>query len=116
MKMVMISNYLTTGKGVYDYSQLNDKRLPVFSQLDFRIDKKFNFKQSSLSLFLDFQNILFYKTPYLPKFSFERTDDNSGFITTDGHPIKTDGSNAIPIILEQESATIVPSIGFIFEF
>lgn len=111
-----ISNYLTTGKGVYDYSQLNDKRLPVFSQLDFRIDKKFNFKQSSLSLFLDFQNILFYKTPYLPKFSFERTDDNSGFKTTDGQPIKTDGSNAIPIILEQESATIVPSIGFIFEF
>ena len=86
------------------------------SQLDFRIDKKFNFKQSSLSLFLDFQNILFYKTPYLPKFSFERTDDNSGFKTTDGQPIKTDGSNAIPIILEQESATIVPSIGFIFEF
>lgn len=111
-----VSNYLTTGKGIYDYSQLNREKLPIFSQLDFRIDKKFNFKQSSLTLFLDFQNILFYKTPYLPKFTFERTDDNSGFKTTDGQPIKTDGSNAIPMILEQESATIVPSIGFIFEF
>lgn len=108
--------YLTTGRGVYDYSQLNEKRLPIFNQLDVRVDKKYNFEKSSLSLFLDFQNILYYKTPYLPKFTFKRTEDNSGFATTDGQPIKADGSNAIPVILEQESATIVPSIGFIFEF
>ena len=110
------AQYLTYGTGVYDYTQLNSKRLPIFNQLDLRVDKKFNFKKVSLDIFVDFQNILFYKTPYLPKFTFERNDDNTGFKTKDGQPIKADGSNAIPLILNQRSATIVPSIGFIFEF
>lgn len=108
--------YLTTGSGVYDYSQLNSKRLPMFNQLDLRVDKKFNFKKVSLDIFLDFQNILYYKTPYLPKYTFERNADNSDFKTTDGFPIKSDGSNGIPLIINQRSATVVPSIGFIFEF
>lgn len=110
------SMYLINGTGSLDYNQLNSKRLPIFNQLDFRVDKKYNFKKVSLDLFVDFQNILFYKTPYLPKFTFERLEDNSGFKTTDGKMIQTDGSNAIPLILEQRSATIVPSIGFIVEF
>ncbi len=110
------ATYLSAGKGTYDYSQLNEKRLPVFSQLDLRVDKKFNFKTVSLNLFADFQNLLLYKTPLLPKFTFERLDDNSGFKTTDGQPINADGSNAIPLILEQRSANVVPSVGFIFEF
>ncbi|MCZ2100188.1 MAG: TonB-dependent receptor [Chitinophagales bacterium] len=108
--------YLTNGSGIYDYTQLNSQRLPIFSQLDLRIDKSFNFMKTSLKLFLDFQNILLYKTPYLPKFTFERLEDNSGFKTTDDQSIKSDGSNAIPIILNQRTATIVPSVGFIFEF
>lgn len=110
------ANYLNTGKGTYNYALLNQERLAVFQQLDLRIDKRFNFKKTSLNLFLDFQNVFLYKTPSLPKFTFERTDDNSGFKTTDGQPIQNDGSNAIPYILEDREATIVPSIGFIFEF
>lgn len=110
------ANYLTTGRGIYDYSQLNGRRLDAFQQLDLRVDKKFNFEKVSLSLFVDFQNVLFYKTPSLPKFTFERNEENSGFKTTDGQPIQIDGSNAIPIILEDRNATIVPSLGFIFEF
>ena len=108
--------YLTTGTGIYDYSQLNSKRLPAFNQLDLRVDKKVNFKKVSLNVFADFQNILLYKTPSLPKFTFERNEDNTDFKTTDGLPIKADGSNAIPFILNERSATVVPSIGFIFEF
>lgn len=109
-------NYLTTGTGTYDYSRLNGERLAFFQQLDLRVDKKFNFRKTSLGLFVDFQNVLLYKTPSLPKFTFERNADNSGFQTTDGQPIKNDGSNAIPLILEDRNATIVPSFGFIFEF
>lgn len=109
-------NYLTTGTGIYDYSQLNGRRLDAFQQLDLRVDKKFNFEKVSLSLFVDFQNVLFYKTPSLPKFTFERTEHNSGFKTTDGQPIQIDGSNAIPLVLEDRNATIVPSLGFILEF
>lgn len=108
--------YLTTGRGVYDYSQLNTDRLPLFQQLDFRLDKKFNFKKSSLILFVDLQNVFLYKTPSLPNYTFKRNANNTGFATTDGNPIASDGSNAIPVILKERSATIVPSIGFIFEF
>lgn len=108
--------YLTTGRGVYDYSQLNSNRLPLFHQLDLRLDKKYNFKNTSLIAFVDFQNVLLYKTPYQPKYTFQRNGDNTGFATTDGQPIRSDGSNAIPVILDQRTATIVPSVGFIFEF
>lgn len=108
--------YLTKGQGVYDYSLLNSEQLPLFQQLDLRIDKKFNFRKTSLDLYLDFQNILFYKTPYKPNYTFQRNNDNTGFATTDGNPISSDGSNAIPVILQKRNATIVPSIGFIFEF
>lgn len=108
--------YLTTGQGTYDYTRLNGGRLPLFHQLDLRADKKFNFKNTSLILFADFQNVLYYRTPSLPKYTFERNADNSGFATTDGNPVMVDGSNAIPVILSQRSATIVPAIGFIFEF
>lgn len=110
------ANYLTTGTGWYDYTQLNSERLPAFQQLDLRIDKKFNFKNTSLNIFLDFQNVFLYKTPNLPRFTFQRNDDNTGFLTTDGNAIASEGSNAIPYIIYQRSATIVPSIGFIFEF
>ena len=37
---------------------INSQRLKNFSQLDLRLDKKINFRKTSLNLFLDFQNIL----------------------------------------------------------
>lgn len=110
------ANYLTTGVGTLDYTQLNSERLPLFQQLDLRVDKKFNFQNTSLNLFLDFQNVFLYKTPYLPRFTFQRNEDNTGFATTDGLALASDGSNAIPYIIDQRAATIVPSVGFIFEF
>ena len=110
------AGYLASGVGAYDYSELNSKRLPLFQQLDLRVDKKFNFKKVSLTLFIDLQNVFYYKTPYLPKFTFQRNEDNTGFATTDGKPIASNGSNAIPVVLKQRIATIVPSIGFILEF
>ncbi len=110
------ANYLRLGTGVYDYTLLNTKRMRAFHQLDVRIDKKFNFMKSALALYLDIQNVLLYKTPYLPRFTFERNEENTAFLTTDGRPVAADGSNAIPKILTTNFSTIVPSLGFIFEF
>jgi hypothetical protein len=110
------TNYLTTGVGTLDFSQINEKRLPVFQQLDIRVDKKINFKNVSLTLFVDIQNVFLYKIPSTPNYTFQRNEDNTGFETTDGNPIASDGSNGIPVILENTSATVIPSIGFIFEF
>src|SRR5690554_8164003 len=48
-------NYLTSGVGTLDYTQLNEERLPIYQQFDIRVDKKFNFKNVSLTLFVDIQ-------------------------------------------------------------
>lgn len=109
-------NYALLGTGVLDYNNINSQRLKNFSQLDFRLDKKINFRKTSLNLFIDFQNVLMSVQYGAPYYTFKRNADNSGFETTDGMPLKTDGSNGIPVILKNESKTVTPSIGFTFEF
>lgn len=109
-------NYLLLGQGILDVTVLNEERLSSYSQLDFRVDKRFNFKRTTLSVYLDVQNLLSQKNESNPKYTFERNADNTGFQTTDGLPVKPDGSNAIPVILSNKSGRPIPSLGVIFEF
>jgi hypothetical protein len=109
-------NYASLGTGILDYSRLNTERLKAFNQFDFRIDKKWNFKRLTLDLFLDVQNAFVVAGPTLPQYTFRRTDDNSGFATTDGRPLQLNGSNALPTILDSGDATVLPTLGFIVEF
>lgn len=109
-------NYLLLGTGILDYSRLNSKRLNLFHQLDLRIDKKFNFKRTSLDLFVDVQNVLLFRQQSAPNYTFKRNADNTGFETTDGNPIRNDGSNAVPVILQNNDLSATPTIGIIFEF
>lgn len=109
-------NYLTIGEGTPDYTRLNSAHLPNFSQLDIRIDKKWNFNKTTFDLYLDVTNLLARANPSLPSYTFKRKDDNSDFATTDGQPVRLDGSNAIPYLLPPSAATVLPTIGFIFEF
>ncbi|WP_240731689.1 TonB-dependent receptor plug domain-containing protein [Hymenobacter radiodurans] len=110
------ATYFAVGRGVLDYSRLNTVRLGNFQQFDFRLDKKFNWRRTSIDLFLDLQNAFLLKTPGLPTYSFQRTPDNTDFLTTDGQPIRPDGSNAFPILLQDDSPNLTPTIGFILEF
>ncbi len=109
-------NFALLGTGALDYAKINSKRLFDFHQLDFRLDKKINYKKTSINIFIDFQNILMITQDSAPYYTFKRKDDNSGFETTDGGPLKLDGSNGIPVILNNTSKTVTPSIGFTFEF
>ncbi len=109
-------NYVIKGTGELDYSQLNTRRLSAYSQLDLRIDKRINFRKTSLNLYLDLQNILLQEDQNKPKFTFERNEQNDGFRTIDGGELKADGSNGIPFILNTSSGNLLPSIGFSFEF
>lgn len=109
-------NYLLLGQGVPDVDLLNQNRLSNYNQLDLRIDKKFNFKKTSLITYLDVQNLLIQKNESNPDFTFQRNTDNTGFQTTDGQPIQQDGSNAMPVILDNKSGRPLPSLGIIFEF
>ncbi|MDW8295544.1 MAG: TonB-dependent receptor [Raineya sp.] len=109
-------NYLSLGEGILDLSQYNTLRLGAFQSFDFRLDKKVNFRRWTLDLYLDVVNAFVLPSPAFPQYTFQRTDDNTGFATTDGQPIRIDGSNAIPVILENNDPTVLPTIGFIVEF
>jgi hypothetical protein len=109
-------NYLTLGTGIFNYGQVNTLRLTAFHAADIRIDKKWNFRKTSLDLFLDIQNVYGAKTAGIPQYTFKRNADNSDFVTTDGKPIQQNGSNAIPLILPNNEGTILPTIGCILEF
>jgi hypothetical protein len=109
-------NYVTTGTGTFDYAQINSQRLPIFNQLDIRIDKKINFKKSSLDFFLDIQNVTNAKSYSQDLYSFQRNADNSGFATTDGQALRADGSNGIPIPIPNVNGSIIPAFGIIYDF
>lgn len=109
-------NYLSLGQGVLDFNELNTQRLASFNSSDVRIDKKWNFKKITLDLFLDVSNWYKAKSPAPDSYTFKRTEDNSGFLTTDGLPIKNDGSNGIPVRIKNDEPRTTPTIGFIVEF
>lgn len=110
------ANYASIGTGVLDNSRLNTLRLGNFSQLDLRIDKKWNFKRATLDVFVDIQNILNTINPAPPNYTFQRTADGAAFVTTDGKPLLSDGSNAIPILLNNTEGSLLPSVGLVVEF
>jgi hypothetical protein len=109
-------NYAVTGTGTLDVANLNSLRLAPFNQLDIRIDKKWNFRRTTLDLFFDIQNALAAKNEAVPNYTFARNADNSGWLTTDGKPLAADGSNAQPIILPNFNSTVLPTLGIIVEF
>lgn len=110
------ANYLSSGNGVLDFTQLNTLRLQSFSQVDFRVDKKYNFKRVTLDLFIDIQNLFQTAQQAYPSYAFERNADNTGWATNNGQPIQSNGSNALPLILNNTNTTFLPTFGFILEF
>lgn len=110
------ANYLTLGSGILDYTQINSNRLRNFNASDIRIDKKWNFKKTTLDLYLDVTNWYLAKSTAAPIYTFKRNADNTAFLTTDNQSIKQNGSNAIPYYLINEDANVTPTIGFIIEF
>jgi hypothetical protein len=108
--------FVLNGRGVLNNDELNTLRLAPFWQFDFRLDKKFNFKRTTLDLFLDVQNALVTKNESAPNFVFKRNADNTDFLTTDGQPLLQNGANGVPQVNIDRSAIPTPTIGIIFEF
>lgn len=109
-------NYATRGTGVLDNAALNSQRLRAFNRFDLRIDKKWNARKYSVDAFIDIQNLFLTKNPAFPQYTFERNQENTGFQTTDNLALRPDGSNAIPLILRNEDATVTPALGLVIEF
>jgi hypothetical protein len=89
---------------VLDYSRMGEEKLGVFSELDVRIDKKYNFKKLSLEFFLEIQNLLMRKTPEAPEYILARDDE--GNIAE---------PRSLVQVVEEEGAPI-PTIGIVIDF
>lgn len=109
-------NYLALGSGVFDYSKINSMRLSAFNSGDIRIDKKWNNKKTTYDFYIDITNFYGSVAKEADLYTFKRNQANTAFVTTDGLPVKADGSNAIPVYLKNSQSTILPSIGLIVEF
>ena len=89
---------------VLDYSNLGENKLDAFSQLDFRIDKKWNFKKFAFNLFIDLQNVLEQTTPEPTGFGLNR--DSDGTIIDPRTLVK----------LTVADGQLIPTIGIIIDF
>jgi outer membrane receptor protein involved in Fe transport len=67
--------FLDADAGVYvpRPGPLNGDRLPLFHQLDIRLDKKFVFKRWALSVYLDIQNVYNYRASEIVTYNFNYT-------------------------------------------
>ncbi|WP_066315648.1 TonB-dependent receptor [Aquimarina aggregata] len=89
---------------ILDYDRLGEEKLDTFSQLDLRIDKKWNFKKLSLNVFAEAQNVLGQATPEPTQYGLGRN--------TNGTIIQPRELS----VIETESGQIIPSIGIVIDF
>lgn len=83
---------------VLDYSRLGEEKLNVFSQVDIRIDKKWNFKKLALNLYFEAQNALFQKIPQSSQYGLNRNTDGSIIEPRQLVVIADDNNSPIPVI------------------
>jgi hypothetical protein len=88
-----------------DYEQLGSVRLDPLSQLDLRIDKKFNFQNLSLDIYLEVQNVLMQASPSEPRYGLDRNE--VGDVITPRRLVKVNTN---------EEAELLPSIGLVLNF
>jgi len=108
-------SFATLGSGVLDYTRLNSERNKAYHSSDLRLDKKYNYKKTTLDFYIDITNWYGAKSVAPPFYVFS-ANPNGSFKTTDGKPLQKDGSNAIPELFDNNSIFITPTIGFIWEF
>ncbi|MBI1185215.1 TonB-dependent receptor plug domain-containing protein [bacterium] len=84
-KSSVIDNWNVTNKGVFDYNQLNAKRLPSFHQMDIRVDKNWWFGKWNLNMFFDLQNAYGSNIQLMPYLTTSR-DSNWNPIVDPANP------------------------------
>lgn len=107
-KSSLVEAWNVQGRAYYDYSRYNQERLPVFGQLDVRIDKTFYLKKCMLGFYLDIQNITASKL---------RQPDalmSTGQIENPSAPLSE--QRYVMKSIRQESGTLLPTLGITFEY
>ena len=83
---------------VLDYNRLGEENLNVFSQLDIRVDKKWNFKKIALNLFFEVQNVLFQEIPEPPEYGLNRDVNGTLIEPQELVQIESDNNSPIPVL------------------
>lgn len=107
-KSSLVEAWNVQGRAYYDYSRYNQERLPVFGQLDVRVDKTFYLKKCMLGFYLDNQNITASKL---------RQPDalmSTGQIENPSAPLSE--QRYVMKSIRQESGTLLPTLGITFEY
>lgn len=107
-KSSLVEAWNVQGRAYYDYSRYNQERLPVFGQLDVRVDKTFYLKKCMLGFYLDIQNITASKL---------RQPDalmSTGQIENPSAPLSE--QRYVMKSIRQESGTLLATLGITFEY
>jgi len=89
----------------FDYNNLGNQRLKPFNSLDLRVDKKWNFNQWTLNLYLDVQNVLFNDLPDTPQYGLKRNED--------GTVVKP---RELVEIENVDNTSVLPTLGIVIDF
>jgi hypothetical protein len=89
---------------VLDYSRLGEEKLDKFSQLDVRVDKKWNKENISISFYFEIMNILSQEISVPPEYGLAR--DSEGNIIAPISLVKVNINRFTPI----------PTFGFSLDF
>ncbi len=103
-----------TGKEYLDYNQYNQNRSANFHQLDIRVDKSFLFKNWSLGIYFDIQNLYNHKIKDPVKY-VQKLDSNGEAIIANPNAAITDQRYEFDKIFT-ENGTVLPTLGVIVEF
>lgn len=107
-KSSLVEAWDVQGRAYYDYSRYNQERLPVFGQLDVRVDKTFYLKKCMLGFYLDIQNITASKLCRPDALmSTGQIENPSAPLAEQCYVMKS---------IRQESGTLLPTLGVTFEY
>ncbi|MBK8491838.1 MAG: TonB-dependent receptor [Saprospirales bacterium] len=96
-------------RGLPDYSHLNQARLPFFHQLDFRVDKQFNFRKWAMQIYLDVQNVYSAPITLLPYLTVERDEGNNPLVDPN------DPSRYLVKTISSDTGRVIPSLGILLD-
>lgn len=104
------SNWDIKGVALPNYSLLNSQRLGNFSQVDFRVDKVWYLKKTSINFYIDIQNLL--NNAYLgPETLIAAQNADGSLITDNANAAKYRGE-----YLMNSTGFLQPTIGLIWDF
>ncbi|MEZ5014987.1 MAG: TonB-dependent receptor [Chitinophagales bacterium] len=97
-------------QAVPDFDQLNSERLKPYHQLDMRLDKKWYLDKVNIDVYLDVQNVYAYKVQLPPILDVVKDVNDNPVLNPD------DPSRYQVSYIDNESGTVLPSIGVVVEF